>query len=45
MATAREALWLGVPVPDWWELLLDTLDRGEEPRRAFTKSLWRQCHL
>jgi hypothetical protein len=31
LSAALAALSAGVPAPDWWELLLDTLDRGVEP--------------
>jgi hypothetical protein len=32
LRAALTALSAGVPAPDWWELLLDTLDRGVESR-------------
>lgn len=32
LKAALAALSLGVSAPDWWELLLDPLDRGSEPR-------------
>ena len=32
LKAALAVLSVGVSAPDWWELLLDTLDRGAEPR-------------
>jgi len=32
LRAALAALSVGVSAPDWWEFLVDTLDRGEEAR-------------